>query len=69
MARLSNQIDCICTFLSNFQPALVLEFSLWRVDGSQNRYLKLYHSLHVDKYFQGLSDTEDEQTSESDDEL
>ena len=56
MARLSNQIVCICAFLSNFLPALVPQPP------------KSFSEDEVDNYFQGLSDTEDELTSESENE-
>ena len=55
MARLSNQIVCICAFLSNFHPALV------------PLPPKASSEADVDKYFEELSDSENELTSESDD--
>jgi len=54
MARLSNQIVCICAFLSNFHPALVPQPP------------KVSSESDVDEYFEGLSDSENEVTSESD---
>ena len=53
MARLSNQIVCICAFLSNFHPALVPQPP------------KVSSEADVNEYFEGLS--ENEVTSESDD--
>lgn len=56
MARLSNQIVCICAFLSNFHPALVPQPP------------KVSSEADVNEYFEGLSiDSENEVTSESDD--
>lgn len=55
MARLSNQIVCICGYLSNFQPALVPPPSQ-PTDGS------------VEEYFQMLSDTDDGHTTCTDSE-
>ena len=46
MARLSNQIVCVCSFLSNFQPALVPPPSL-SDDG-------------VSEYFANLTSTDSE---------
>ena len=43
MACLSNQIVCICAFLSNFHPALVPQPP------------KVSSKADVDKYFEGLS--------------
>ena len=54
MTRLSNQIVCICVFLSNFHPALVPQ------------PLKVSSEADVDTYFEDLSDTENEDTSDSD---
>ena len=54
MARLSNQIVCICAFLSNFHPALVPQPP------------EVSSEANVDKYFEGLSDSENKVTSESD---
>ena len=54
MARLSNQIVCICAFLSNFHPALIPQPP------------EVSFEANVDKYFEGLSDSENEVTSESD---
>ena len=50
MARLCNQIVCVCAFLSNFQPALV-------PPSSQD-----FTEVDVEDYFfkLGLSDSEDE---------
>ena len=55
MARLRNQIVCICAFLSNFHPALVPQPP------------KVSSEADVDKYLEELSDSENEVTSESDD--
>ena len=57
MACLSNQIVCICAFLSNFHPALVPQPP------------KVSSEADVDKYLEGLSlsDSENEVTSDSDD--
>ena len=55
MARFSNQIVCICAFLSNFHPALVPQPP------------KVSSEADVDKYLEELSDSENEVTSESDD--
>ena len=57
MARLSNQIVCICAFLSNFHPALIPQPP------------KVSFEANVDKYFEGLSDSENEVTSESDEDF
>ena len=54
MARLSNQIVCICAFLSNFHTALVPQSP------------KTSSEADVDKYFEDLSDSENEDTSDSD---
>ena len=55
MARLSNQIVCICSYLSNFQPALV-------PPPSQP------NDCSVEEYFQMLSDTDDGHTTCTDSE-
>ena len=54
MAHLSNQIVCICAFLSNFHPALAPQPP------------KASSEADVDKYFEDLFDSENELTSESD---
>ena len=54
MARLSNQIVCICALLSNSHPALVPQPP------------EVSSEANVDKYFEGLSDSENKVTSESD---
>jgi len=54
MAHLSNQIVCICAFLSNFHLVLVPQPS------------KVSSKAGVNKYIEGLSDSENEVTSESD---
>ena len=57
MACLSNQIVCICAFLSNFHPALVPQPP------------KTSSEADVDKYFEDLSDSDNEETSDSDTEF
>ena len=53
MVHLSNQIVCICDYLSNFQPALVSPPS----DSTDSS---------VEEYFQMLSDTDDGYAADSD---
>ena len=54
MARLINQIVCVCAFLSNFHPALVPQPP------------KTLSETEVDEYFEQLTDTESDDSIESD---
>ena len=51
LARLSNQIVCVCAYLSNFKPVLVPPESLSLTD----------IELDVEEYFECLSESEEEQ--------
>lgn len=54
MARISNQILCVCAFLSNFKPVLVPGDSSPTSDDEQE----------VEEYFEGLSDSDSSKNEE-----
>ena len=56
LARLSNQIVFVCAYLSNFKPVLVPSSTTSLTDTTED----------VDKYFEDLSDTSEDEISETD---
>ena len=56
LARLSNQIVFVCAYLSNFKPVLVPSSATTLTDTTED----------MDKYFEDLSDTSEDEISETD---